>query len=89
MKHGLHAPHILSKPIMGSATLPTLGGTAVERAEPMPPVPRGAWAIMGLGIAVLIWSARRSRETSAPRRAPAGGFRSQPAEDVMLVEVGA
>jgi hypothetical protein len=87
VKHGLHAPQLLAQPVMRAATLPTLGGTAVELVEPMPPVPRGAWAIMGLGLAVLAWAAWRGRERSVPATRAPGGFRSHPAEDVMLVEV--
>jgi hypothetical protein len=57
----------------------------------MPPVPTSAWIIFGLGLGALVLAVRRGRETSPAPRALAltGGFRSQPHDDVMLVEVGA
>jgi hypothetical protein len=73
------APAVLS--------LPTLGGTAVQDDAPMPPVPTSAWIIFGLGLGALVLAVRRGRETSPAPRAPVGGFRSQPHDDVMLVEV--
>ncbi len=57
--------------------------------SPMPPIPTAAWIILGLGLGALALAARRGCEKSPAPRAAArtGGFRSQPHDDVMLVEV--
>jgi hypothetical protein len=49
--------------------LATLGGTAVE-AAPLPPVPAPVWGLMVAAAFILLWAARRPRETSAAARVP-------------------